>query len=652
MIALGGRISLLVALACCLAGLVAVLRARTRTVPGPGAARWAVGVALAVTAAVALMEAALVGGDFSIRYVASTTNRTTPLLFRVASLWGALEGSLLLWAWVLAALTAWVAVRSRTAAPRLWPGTAGVLLGLCAFFLALLVGPADPFARLPVVPPDGSGLNPLLQNHPLMALHPPVLYLGYVGMAVPYAFAVGSLLAGPDAEEWVAVSRPWILGAWLALTAGLLLGARWSYDVLGWGGYWAWDPVENAALLPWLTATALVHSAMVEVRRGLLRAWTVVLAAVSFLLTLVGTFITRSGVLASVHAFTQSAIGPALLAGLAAATLGTLALLAWRLPGLREEGAVFSVASREALVVFNNVILLAMAATVFVGTVFPLVVEATTGQKVTVGPPFFNTVITPLGLALLALTGAGTVLRWGRSTAADLRRMGHVAAAALAAAVAAAAAGVRGTATVVAVGAVAFTAAAQTVEIARGVRTLQAAGRSLPGALVEVILRHRHRYAGYLVHLGLAVAVAGIVGSQASRLEVHRLVRVGEVVHAGGYALRVDELRAGAYPDRLVVWAPVSVADGGAALAGGREPAPKVVLRPSQNFYRHARTPVPTPAVRSTWREDLYVVLMGFDPGSQTAVLRVVVSPLVSWIWAGGALMIVAGGLALWPPRR
>jgi cytochrome c-type biogenesis protein CcmF len=607
---------------------------------------------VAVTIAVALLEAALVRLDYSIRYVASTTTRTTPLLFRVAALWGALEGSLLLWAWVLAVLTAWVAVRYREAAPRLWPGTVGVLLGLCAFFLALLVGPADPFVALRVVPPDGAGLNPLLQNHPLMALHPPVLYLGYVGMAVPYAFAMGSLLAGRTAEEWVVVSRPWTLGAWTALTAGLALGARWSYDVLGWGGYWAWDPVENAALLPWLTATALVHSAMVQTRRGLLRSWTVVLAAVTFLLTLVGTFITRSGVLASVHAFTQSALGPLLLAGLAVTTVGTLGLLAWRLPAAADRGALHSVASRETLLLFNNVVLLAMAATVFVGTVFPLVVEVVSGEKVTVGPPFFDTVMAPLGLLLLVLMGAGTVLRWGRSAASDLRRLARLGGATAAVVSAAAAAGLRGAGVLAAVGAVAWMGLAQLDEILRGVRAARAAGRSTPETGAGTVLRSLHRHAGYLIHLGLAVVVAGVVGSQAYHLEVHRLVRVGEVVRAGPYTLRVDELRAAAYPDRLVVWAPVTVRDGGAALAGGGEPAPVAVLHPSQNFYRHARTPVPTPAVRSTWREDLYVVLMGFDPGAQTAVLRVVISPLVSWIWVGAAVMIVGGGLALWPPHR
>ncbi|MDR7611132.1 MAG: cytochrome c-type biogenesis CcmF C-terminal domain-containing protein [Armatimonadota bacterium] len=648
MIALGGWISLVAAAACAVAGLAACARPRggRRVVP------LAAGMAVAVTGAVALLEWALIGGDFSIRYVAATTNRTTPLAFRVAALWGALEGSLLLWTWLLAALTAGVAVRTRAPAPRLWRGTVGVLLGLCAFFLLLLVGPADPFARVPTPPADGTGLNPLLQNHPLMILHPPLLYLGFVGMAVPYAFALGSLLAGRDAEDWVVVSRPWTLGAWTALTAGLVLGARWSYDVLGWGGYWAWDPVENAALLPWLTATALVHSAMAQVRRGVLRAWTVVLAAATFWLTLFGTFVTRSGVLASVHAFTQSAIGPALLAGLAAVTVGTLAALAWRVPDVRDAGSVASVASRDALMVFNNALLLAMAATVFVGTVFPLAVDVATGQKVTVGPPFFNRAITPLGLVLLALMGAGTVLRWGRSSPADLRRLARTGGLAAVAASAAAAAGLRAPVALVAVGAVAFVALAQLDELARGVRALHRGGRPVPAAMAELVLRHRHRYAGYVVHLGMAVVVAGIVGSQAARLEVHRALRVGEVIRVGPYALRVDELRAGTYPDRLVVWAPVSVADGGTALAASRDQAPAAVLRPSQNFYRHARTPVPTPGVRSTWREDLYVVLLGFDPGAQTVVLRVVISPLVSWIWAGGAIMIVGGGLALWPPRR
>jgi len=655
-----GSASLLLALALTVAGIAALLAGRR---PGPegsgGVGRWAAwgrraaaGVFACVTVAVAAMEWALIGSDFSIRYVALNVNRTTPLLFRIIALWGALEGSILLWAWVLTGLTALVAFAYRDRHPALMPHVTAVLLGIAAFFLALMAGPANPFARLPVAPPDGIGLNPLLQNHPLMAVHPPFLYLGYVGFSVPYAFAMGALLSGGHRDAWMTITRRWTLAAWTSLTAGLFLGARWSYDVLGWGGYWAWDPVENAAFMPWLVATALIHSSMVQSRRRLLRVWNLALVIIVFLLTIFGTFLTRSGILASVHSFTQSWVGPLFVAFLGAVTIASLAALLRGAPRLHDEGTFDSAFSRETMMLLNNVILLSMAFTVFVGTVFPLFVEAATGAKVTVGPPFFNRVFVPLGVLLLLLMGLGTALRWGRSGPEEKRKVGGLAAGALIVAAALAALGVRGAAGLTALGSTVFMALAQLTEYAHGALARRTAtGEPVLNALRSLFAANPQRYYGYLTHLGLAVVVAGLVASQSGRIEVQRTLAVRQMTQVGRYTLRLEGLEALPRPDKMTVSAVLAVASGpGSVLAGSPDaPGTADVLRPSENFYRQSRTPVATPAVRSAWREDLYVVLMAFDPGEQTAVLRIVITPLVSWLWVGGAIMVAAGVLAIWP---
>ena len=654
MMAMLGFLSLILAVGCAAGGLVALLAGR-RLRHDPARAAWgrvaAAGLFAGVTLAVVMMEAALIGFDFSIRYVAANVNRATPLLFRVAGLWGALEGSILLWAWILAALTLLVAVKYRGRHPDLIPSVLTVLFGIALFFVGVMVGPANPFARLPVVPPDGRGLNPLLQNHLLMAIHPPLLYVGYVGLSIPYAFAMGTLLSGQHRDEWMTLTRRWTLVAWTSLTAGLLLGARWSYDVLGWGGYWAWDPVENAAFMPWLVATAFIHSSMVQERRRLLRIWNVSLVILAFLLTIFGTFLTRSGILASVHSFTQSLIGPVFVAFLGLVMVASLLALLARLPQIRDEGGLDSPLSREAMMLLNNVVLLTMAFTIFVGTIFPLIVEAATGAKVTVGPPFFNRLFVPLGVVLLMVMGLGTALRWGRSGAEEMRKLGWLIGMTLLAVTGLGFAGIRGAA-LVALGAVCFMTVAQVGEYVRGALARRAAtSESFPVALRSLFALNRQRYYGYLTHLGLAIVITGIVGSQSGRIEVQRQLLVGQAMQVGGYTLRLDGLVALPGADKLVVAAPVAVFSGNSTALAGSPGSPGAldILRPSENFYRQARTPVPTPAVRSTWRQDLYVVLMAFDPAAQSAVLRAVVTPLVSWIWVGGTIMVIAGVLAGWP---
>ncbi len=657
MIAPLGTGSLLLALVCAVAGLgVLILGQRREEARGLTWGRLAaIGVFSGVTLAVVAMETALVGFDFSIRYVAANISRVTPLLFRIAGLWGALEGSILLWVWILSGLTVLVAQLYRDRHPAFLPYVLGVLLAISTFFLALIVGPANPFTRLAVTPPDGMGLNPLLQNHPLMAVHPPFLYLGYVGFSVPYAFAMGALLSGQHRDEWTALTRRWTLVAWTALTAGLFLGARWSYDVLGWGGYWAWDPVESAAVMPWLVATAFIHSSMVQARRQLLRGWNLALIIAIFLLTIFGTFLTRSGVIASVHSFSQSLIGPLFVTFLCVATLASLGALFWRRRQVPDKGGFDSPLSRETMMLLNNLILVTIAFTVFVGTIFPLVVEVTTGAKVTVGPPFFDRVVGPLGVLLLLTIGTGTALRWGRSGRDDLRKLGALAAAAAAITGALAAGGVRNPTALTALGAAVFVALAQVTEYARGALAHRAAtGAGLLASVVALFSINPQRYYGYLTHLGLVVAVAGIVASQSGRIEVESRLAVGETMQVGAYTLRLESLEALARADRIIVAAPLAIGllDATAQAGTVRSSGDRGILRPSENFFRQSLQPISTPAVRSTWRDDLYVTLLAFDPREQSAVLRVVISPMVSWLWAGGAIMVAAGVLALWPTRR
>jgi cytochrome c-type biogenesis protein CcmF len=342
------------------------------------------------------MVYALVTHDFSVGYVAQVGSRATPTFYTVISLWGALEGSILFWGFVLAGYSALVVWLHRRREGNLVPYAAATLLGIGSFFYLLLIGPANPFGLVSPVPNDGPGPNPLLQNHPLMGVHPPLLYLGYVGLSVPFAFAIGALLAGERGSDWIRLTHRWTIAAWMFLTAAIVAGMWWSYEVLGWGGYWAWDPVENASFLPWLTATAFLHSVMVEERRGMLRVWNVSLIVATFLLTVLGTFLTRSGVLSSVHAFAEGPIGYYFLAFIAVALVFSLVLVAGRSSELKSRGQLDAVASRETVFLFNNLLLTAFTVTVLLGTLFPLAAEAFTGAKVSVGAPFFNGMTMPL----------------------------------------------------------------------------------------------------------------------------------------------------------------------------------------------------------------------------------------------------------------
>ncbi|MBI4408852.1 MAG: heme lyase CcmF/NrfE family subunit [Gemmatimonadetes bacterium] len=590
------------------------------------------------------MVYALVTRDFSISYVAQVGSRATPLFYTIISLWGALDGSILFWGLVLSGYTALAVRWSRAEAGAVLPYALAILLAVGSFFYLLLVGPANPFGRMFPVPVDGPGPNPLLQNHLLMAIHPPLLYLGYVGMTVPFAFATGALLAGGLDDRWIRLTRRWTLTAWGFLSLAIIAGMWWSYEVLGWGGYWAWDPVENASFMPWLTATAFLHSAMVEERRGLLRVWNVSLVVATFVLTILGTFLTRSGILSSVHAFTQGTIGFFFLAFIAVVLLFSLALVAGRSTELRGTGRLEGVVSRDTAFLLNNLLFTAFTFTVLLGTLFPLAAEAVRGVKVSVGAPFFNRMTIPLCAALLFLVGVGPALPWGRPERQLLRRkfvppflaLGLVAGTLLAL-------GVRAPFTVAAFAFAGFALTANLGEFADGTRARRRAhGEAPPRALVRLVRSNPRRYGGYLAHLGVLLIALGITASSSFRTERQATLRPGQTLAIAGHVLRFERLWARQEPQRFVVAADLTVLRGSTSL--GR-------LDPRLNYYAASAEPVATPAVRSRARADLYVTLLAFEQDGSSATFHAYVQPLVIWIWLGGAV-IAAGALLALSQRR
>ena len=611
--------------------------------------RWAALLVLVLVGlAIFAMEGALVTHDFSIQYVAQNNARETPLFFTVISLWAALEGSILLWTLILAGATAYVAWRGARELPRLSTVALAVLLGMVAFFCLLITTPAaDPFVRIDPVA-DGSGPNPLLQNHPLMALHPPLLYLGYVLFSVPFAYAIASLILGEGGDRWLVATRRFALVSWGLLGVGIVAGSWWSYAVLGWGGYWAWDPVENAAIMPWLVATAYLHSVMVEEKRRLLRTWNLSLVIATFALTILGTFLTRSGVVNSVHAFTQSALGPMLLGYLVAIVVLSVGLLLWRMPRLADMGGIGAPLSREAVFLFQNVVFVAATLTVLLGTLYPLIAEAISGAQLSIGRPYFDRVEVPLALALLFLMGIGPQLPWhGASRATLERQFTTPVLAAAAAAVLAVMVGVGGAFPVLTYALAAFVAATVAQEFARGIRARRVLHGEAPAdAFVSQIRRSGRRYGGYVVHLGIVVIAVAVATSQAGKIEVERTLRQGDVMRVGEYDIHFTGLRSVSEPQ----------ADKVLALLAASAPGATTDLRTvtaSLVFYPNSTQAVGSPGVAPGPRDDIYTILAAYDAESFSwATIRVLVIPLVSWIWLGGAIVGIGAVIAALPPPR
>lgn len=599
-----------------------------------------------ITVATFAMIYALVSHDFSVSYVAQVGSRATPLLFTVISLWGALEGSILFWVWVLGLLTTLVVFWNQHRAGKLIPFTTATLLAVGVFFLLLLVGPANPFQLVSPVPPDGPGPNPLLQNHILMAVHPPLLYLGYVGMTVPFAFAVGAMAAGKvDDSEWIRLSRRWTLGAWGLLTAAIIAGMWWSYEVLGWGGYWAWDPVENASFMPWLTATAFLHSVQVQERRGLLKLWNLNLIVATFALTILGTFLTRSGVVVSVHAFTSGNIGYWFLGLIAVVLIASFALVAGNSDSLKSNGKLAAVVSRDTVFLLNNLLLTAFTFTVLVGTLFPLVAEAMRGVKVSVGEPFYNRMTVPICATLIFLMGVGPSLPWKRTDKATLKRqLLPPSVGAILACIIGFVAGARDVYALLAFSGAGFALVANVREFAVGSRArMRAHGETAFESLGKLVNANRRRFGGYVAHIGVVAVAVAITASSTFKTEHDATLKRGESMNVGGMEVRLVDVWARREVQRDVVGVTVALLKDGKT-AG--------TLQPRMNFYPSSQQPIPTPGVRSRPWGDIYVNLQAYTPDGASATLRVIVEPLVPWIWIGGFIICCGALVSIIPQRR
>ena len=605
-----------------------------------------IGSFLAAFAGCVAMVISLLSHDFSVLYVAENNATTTPPFISAISLWAALEGSILFWTLLATGWATLVLYRHRDRHRALMPWVGATLASINVFFFAVMTWPGNPFTRTSPVAGEGLGPNALLQNNPFMALHPPLLYLGYTGLAVPFAFGIAALVTRRLDVEWLRIVRRWTIVPWIFLTLGIVAGAWWSYEVLGWGGYWAWDPVENAALLPWLTATAFVHSAMVAERRGGLRIWTSALVIATFVLTLVGTFLTRSGIVASVHSFTQSAIGPWFLAAILIALGGALTLLVWRLPDLVGGGRPAALLSRESAFLFNNVLFLGLTFAVLFGTLLPLLVQTTSGDTISVGAPWFNAVNAPIFLALLFLMGIGPALPWGAASWSTLRdrfSMPVLIAAAVAAVVLAL--GIRDAASVATLALATMVAAVMADEFVRGTWA-RSRGRSEapPQAAWRLATRNRRRYGGYTVHLGVLVMAVAIGISSGLSSDVTVTVAPGETARIGPYELRHERLVVEPLRDD-----PRVIETRAELTVSGPQSGP---LTTALRDYPNSAAAIATPSVRTSLGEDLYVTLLASDATTGAVTLHLFVNPLVAWIWIGGAIVGLGAAFAIWPERR
>jgi cytochrome c-type biogenesis protein CcmF len=602
---------------------------------------------LLLTVAITAMIVALVTHDFSVSYVSMVGSRATPLLYTVISLWGALEGSILLWGWVLALYASAVLWFNREREGNLVPYAMAVLMGVMCFFAILLVGPSDPFVPVFPAPFDGPGPNPLLQNHWLMAVHPPLLYLGYVGMTVPFAFAMGAMLAREvTKDDWMRIVRRWMLVSWGFLAAAIVAGMWWSYEVLGWGGYWAWDPVENASLMPWLTATAYLHSAMVQERRGMLRLWNVNLVVGTFVLTILGTFLTRSGIISSVHAFTTGSIGYYFLAFIAVVLIAAVVMVAGNSEQLRSVGRLDSPLSRETAFLANNLVFTALTFTVLVGTLYPLFAEAVQGVKVSVGEPFFNRMSLPILALLIFLMGVGPALPWRSAPPGVVKdKLLPPIAGGVVLALIAYIVGSRSAWAIITLFLVGYALTITLYEFWIGAAARRRAhGENLAVALVRLMGANPRRYGGYVSHIGIFLIAIGIAASGGSRSEREGTLTPGESMVFGDVTLVLRNVWGRQEPQRYVIGATLELRDASGVMID--------TLAPRMNFYPTSDQPIPTPDVHSTFTRDIYTNLQSFRDDGSAATIRVIREPLVAWIWAGGGVMVFGVLIGLLARKR
>jgi cytochrome c-type biogenesis protein CcmF len=590
--------------------------------------------------------------NFSVAYVVAHSNRDLPAFYKISALWAGQEGSLLFWSTLLSVYVFWVLLTYRGKHPELMPYVGVILAGVQLFFLTLNNFVASPFRVLGTVGPggvlqvftrtDGNGLTPLLQ-YPEMVIHPPNLYSGYTGFTIPFAFALGALLARYPGEKWIHLTRKWTMIAWCFQTAGILMGAHWAYAVLGWGGYWAWDPVENASLMPWLTGTAFLHSVMMQEKRGMMKVWNVWLVFCTFMLCILGTLLTRSGLVSSVHAFAQSSIGSWFVGFLAAVFLVCLMAFLKNHDYLRSENQLDSMISRESSFLFNNLILLVACIAVLSGTLFPVFSEWVEGSKISVGPPFFNKVNVPVGLLLLFLTGVGPLLAWRRTSLESLKRnFGWPALAGLATGALGYALGFHDFFSLVCLILSVFVTLTIAEEFYRGARVIRARTNSgWASALIQLSLRNTRRYGGYVVHLGIVMVFIGLAGAAFNR-DKQAEMSIGSTMDIGRYHLvlqTMDSQPERNYTSERMIFE---------VMRGGR---PLMMLYPERRFFPSNEQSGTMVAIYSTLREDLYVVYAGRSPETNLPVVHVFLNPLVKWIWMGGLVVVMGTFLALVPSR-
>ncbi|MCA9484640.1 MAG: heme lyase CcmF/NrfE family subunit [Nitrospina sp.] len=613
-----------------------------------------------MVSSVALWKA-FITDDFSLQYVWAYSNRDLDIFYKISSFWGGQKGSLLFWTLLLTTYMMVVHVQNRKRDLRVVPIAMVVMLVITLFFLFLLNFSTKPFEVIPVPPEDGRGLNPLLQNY-WMVIHPPTLYLGYVGFTVPFAFAVAALLTRNLDDGWIRMTRKWTLISWFFLCMGNLFGAQWAYVELGWGGYWAWDPVENAAFMPLMVATAYLHSVMIQEKKDMMKVWNMALILLTYVMTIFGTFITRSGLIQSVHTFDEATLGYFFLAFLGVIVLFCVGLILKRLPLLKSKNELDSFLSRESSFLFNNLVLLGIAFATFWGTIFPIISEAVRGVKITVGPPFYNQVNVPIGLVLLALIGIGPIIAWRRATWSNLKK--NFAKPVLA--------GVVGGAVLfpmvpltdkaeilsyVAFVLCIFVMATILIEFWKGAAARQSLHQeSVPASYSNLVWKNKRRYGGYIVHIGVVFIFAGIAGSQAYSVDIEKHLKIGEKITLGGYDLTLEKviwIKANETKERLI--AQLAVEKDGVRIWTGK---------PEKEFYKGQNQPVSEVDLRSTLKEDLYLILADyrgeqFDPVTNTmatisdgeATIKAHVMPMVAWIWMGGWTIALGTVVAAWPDR-
>ena len=601
-------------------------------------------VAAIMTVASGVIIYAFVSGDYSIRYVQRYSDSVQPLFYKVTSYWGGLDGSVMFWVFLLSVFGTVAVKLNRESHRELIPYVVAVIAAVEMFFLFLMVIHNNPFATyLTESPTDGRGLNPLLQNF-YMAIHPPTMYLGFVGLTIPFAFGMAALFTGHLDDSWLRAVRRWTMFSWFFLSLGLTLGMIWAYEELGWGGYWGWDPVENAGMLPWFTATAFLHSAMVQERRGMLRVWNVTLVIITFLLTIVGTFLTRSGVVQSIHAFGED---PELARYFVAFMVSTVVFcfgwVIYRLPMLQARHELDSWVSKEAAFLANNWILLFSALFILFATLFPTITEAINGERLTVGPPFFNRWMVPIGLILLLLTGVGPLLAWRKSTIANLKEQfmwpvlsGLVAGGVLVAL------GVRVWSSGLCFALSAFVAGTLTQEVIRGANVRRGTtGTDFLTAMIGLVSRNRRRYGGFIVHAGIVLIFLGFAGEGFSRDE-QLLLKPGQEQTVGDYTIHLDAIRVTDDGQKQMVTGHITVKDAGGEVIEQMRPA-------KWYFRKHEEEPTTEVAIRRMFAEDLYIVMPAFEIEEQTASVEVHINPLVNWVWFGFGILAIGTGIALLP---